>query len=124
MAKKTRAYRRWAIDCDYLHKLPPKERKWMENFLDEYYREDHNKKDRIHPPELKTKCHSSNNAAERDMWTAHPKQVIERHDRVQRMDEKNRAKVYFMQDYLKETTNPEKNLVDSIDNGTTQKLVG
>ncbi len=27
----------WRIDCDYLHKLPPAERAYMEKFLSDYY---------------------------------------------------------------------------------------
>lgn len=32
-----RFHRQWAVDVDYLRRLPPDERKWLERFLSEYY---------------------------------------------------------------------------------------
>lgn len=32
-----RYHRRWAVDVDYLRRLPEAERKWMQRFLSEYY---------------------------------------------------------------------------------------
>lgn len=75
-SKRTRFHARWRIDQDYLAKLAPEDRAWVEKFNDEYYRADF-KGEPLHPPgELRRDVYAAQNAAARDIVTAAKDEVI------------------------------------------------
>lgn len=67
--KKTRFHSRWRVDQDYVQKLSPAERAWLDRFNDEYYRAEFAEKP-LHPEVRRGEIFSAQNAAERDLVTA------------------------------------------------------
>ncbi len=68
--KRTRFHSLWRIDQDYAHRLSPKDRAWLAQFNDEYYRADLGE-GALHPPgEVRREVYRAQNAAERDLVTA------------------------------------------------------
>jgi hypothetical protein len=68
--KATRFHSRWRVDQDYLQKLGPAERDWIEKFNDEYYRAEF-KGEPLHPAgPLRRQIFRAQNAAAVDLVTA------------------------------------------------------
>lgn len=75
--RKTRFYARWRIDQDYLRRLSPQDRAWIERFNDEYYRAEFGE-DPLHPPgEKRREIYDAQNVAARDLVTASSVDVSE-----------------------------------------------
>lgn len=75
--KKTRFHSRWRLDQDYLAKLSPDERAWLEQFNAEYYRGEF-EGEPLHPRgEARREIYRRFNAAARDLVTASSDQIAE-----------------------------------------------
>lgn len=74
--KATRFHSRWRVDQDYLQKLGPADRDWIEKFNDEYYRAEFTG-DALHPAGgLRRDIFAAQNSAARDLVTAATTEVV------------------------------------------------
>jgi len=55
-------------DYDYLDKLSPEEREWLNKFSLEYYQAALGGKKTLHPKAKHKSCYDANNARNRDIW--------------------------------------------------------
>jgi hypothetical protein len=57
-----------SLDFDYLEKLSPEERAWLDEFSREYYHGNPPREGALHPQERRKELYAANNARNRDMW--------------------------------------------------------
>lgn len=60
-------YMRWQMDVDYAESLPPEERAWLHQFLDEYYRAERRYDERLHDLPAINEAMRRKRCAERDV---------------------------------------------------------
>lgn len=56
------------VDYDYLDKLSPEEREWLDRFSREYYHNNFAAEPNAHPPTDKLKLYAADHARRRDIW--------------------------------------------------------
>jgi hypothetical protein len=114
MAKKTRARLKWALDYDYLGKLSPEQKAWMEKFNDEYYRSEFSDEP-LHNEAQRLSISRANNANERDIFVIHPSKVSQLRDSIPNHRPSIKCRFYFESDYILESVSPEDLLIEFID---------
>jgi hypothetical protein len=86
----TRKSARPFVDMDYVDKLPPEARAWLERFSREYYQCNIRKgEDNLHASdELRRDCYSTNNARFRDAWNNFTRMPLDLTDYMAAEEEK------------------------------------
>lgn len=115
MAKKTRAHRKWANDCDYVAKLKGEALTWHEKFIGEYYQNDFEENPLHDSPRLRKDRYDADNAARADIMNAPPAEVRSHREAIPTHRPSIKSRFYFENDWSLNSTNPEDLLLEVID---------